>query len=68
MMMKLFNNKNTPFATVVFQNVTTFDARHLIKNFFARPNQCRAIAMRCDKNARNFLNFRRLTAVVVWLN
>ena len=43
-------------------------ARHLIENFFARLKQCRAIATRHDKTARNFLCAIQLAAAVVWLN
>ena len=41
--------------------------RHLIENFFARLKQCRAIATRYDKTARNFLGAIRLAATGVWL-
>ena len=45
-----------------------YAARHLIKNFFARLKQFRAIATRYDKTARNFLAAVYLAATVVWLN
>ena len=43
-------------------------ARHLIENFFARLKQCRAIATRNDKTARNFPGAIHLAGAVVWLN
>jgi len=45
-----------------------YKARHLIENFFARLKQCRAIATRYDKTARNFLGAIHLAAAMVWLN
>ncbi|WP_371256855.1 transposase [Ottowia sp. oral taxon 894] len=44
-----------------------YQARHLIENFFAKLKQCRAIATRYDKTARNFLGVVHLAATVVWL-
>ncbi len=44
-----------------------YKARHLIENFFARLKQYRAIAMRYDKTARNFLGAIHLATAVVWL-
>ena len=41
-----------------------YKMRHLIKNFFARLMQYRAIATRLDKMARNFLGTIRLAASV----
>ena len=46
----------------------SFVARHLIKNFFAKIKQFRAIATRYEKTARNFLAAVQLVASVVWLN
>jgi transposase len=40
----------------------------LIENFFARLKQYRAIAIRYDKTARNFLAAVCLAAAVDWLN
>jgi transposase len=48
--------------------IAIFKARHLIENFFARLKPFRAIAMRYDKTARNFLAAIYLAASVVWLN
>ena len=45
-----------------------YKARHLVENFFARLKQCRAIATRYDKRARNFLAAIHLAAIVIWLN
>ena len=45
-----------------------YKARHLIENFFAKLKQCRAIATRYDKTARNFLAAIHLAATVIWLN
>ena len=45
-----------------------YEARHLIENFFCKLKQCRAIAMRHDKTARNFLAAIYLAASIVWLN
>ena len=45
-----------------------YKARHLIENFFAKLKQCRAIATRYDKTARNFLAAVYLTATAIWLN
>ena len=45
-----------------------YKARHLIENFFAKLKQCRAIATRYDKTARNFLAAIHLVASAVWLN
>jgi len=45
-----------------------YGARHLIENFFAKIKQCRAIATRNEKTARNFLAAVHLVASVVWLN
>ena len=44
-----------------------YKARHLIKNFFARLKQYRAIATRYDKTARNFLRAPHVAAALVWL-
>ena len=44
-----------------------YQARHLIENFFARLKQCRGIATRYNKTARNFLGAFRLAATGVWL-
>ncbi len=46
----------------------TYQARHLIENFFAKLKQFRAIATRYDKTARNFLAAIHLAAAVIWLN
>ena len=43
-------------------------ARHLIREFFAKLKQFRAIATRYDKTARNFLAADHLTAGLIWLN
>jgi hypothetical protein len=40
----------------------------LIENFFARIEQLRAVAIRYDKTARNFVATAYLIASVVWLN
>ncbi len=45
----------------------TYEARHLIENYFARLKQYRAIATRYDKTARNFLAAVYMTAAVLWL-
>ena len=45
-----------------------YQARHLIENFFAKLKQFRAIAIRYDKTARNFLAAIHLTAGLIWLN
>ena len=45
----------------------TYQARHLIENFFARIKQFRAIATRYDKLDCTYLAGVFLTAVVVWL-
>ena len=45
-----------------------YKARHPIGNFFARREQVRAIAIRYDKTARNFLAAIHLTATAIWLN
>jgi transposase len=42
-----------------------YAARHLIENFFAKIKQCRAIASRYQKTARNFLAAVQLVASVV---
>ena len=44
-----------------------YEARHLIKIFFAKLKQFRAIATRYDKTARNFLAAIYLTAAAIWL-
>jgi transposase len=44
-----------------------YKARHLIENFFAKLKQYRAIAIRYDKAARNFLAAVYLAASIVWL-
>jgi transposase len=46
----------------------TYQACHLIENFFAKLKQFRAIATRYDKTARNFLAAINLTAGLIWLN
>ena len=43
-------------------------ARDLIETFFAKKKQFRAIAIRYEKTARNFLAAVQLVASVVWLN
>ena len=45
-----------------------YKARHLIENFFAKLKQFRAIAIRYDETARNFLAGVHLTACAIWLN
>ena len=45
-----------------------YAARHLIETFFAKIKQFRAIAIRYEKTARNFLAAVQLVASVVWLN
>lgn len=45
-----------------------YEARHLIDNFFAKLKQFRAIAIRYDKTARNFLAAIHLAASVITLN
>jgi transposase len=45
-----------------------YQVRHLIKNFFAKLKQCRAIATRYDKRAAAFLGAVHLAAAVIWLN
>ena len=47
---------------------TLYKARHPIGNFFARREQVRAIAIRYDKTARNFLAAIHLTATAIWLD
>ena len=49
-------------------NRQLYQARHLIENFFAWLKQCRAIATRYDKTARNFLGAIHLAAAVAWPN
>ena len=49
-----------PYPSCDFKGPDLYDrdlykARHLIKNFFARLKQYRAIATRYDKTARNFI-------------
>ena len=39
-----------------------YKARHLIENFYCKLKQCRAIATRYDKTARNFLAAIHLAA------
>jgi len=46
----------------------TYEARHLIENFFCKIKHFRAIATRYDKTARNFLAGVHLVASVIWLN
>jgi len=41
-----------------------YQARHLIENFFAKLKQCRAIATRYDKTARNFLGAIRIARLI----
>jgi transposase len=43
-------------------------ALHRIANFFAKIEQFRAIATRCEKTARNFLAAVQFVASIVWLN
>ena len=43
-------------------------ARHLIESFFAKIKQFRAIAIRYEKTAQNFLATVQLIASIVWLN
>ena len=45
-----------------------FKARQLIKNFFAKLKQYRAVAPRYDKRTVNFLGAIYLAASVIWLN
>jgi transposase len=45
-----------------------YKARHLMENFYCKLKQCRAIATRYDKTARNFLAAIHLAAAVIWLN
>jgi len=45
-----------------------YKARHLIENFFAKLKQYRAIAIRYDKTARNFLSAIYLVATIIWLD
>jgi transposase len=45
-----------------------YKERHLIKNFFGKLKQFRAIATRYDKTARNFLAAIHLAAAIIWLN
>lgn len=44
-----------------------YQARHLIKNFFAKLKQFHAIATRYDKTARNFLAPIPLAEAGIWL-
>ena len=46
----------------------TYKARHLIENFFSKIQQCRAIATRYEKTAKNFLAAIYLGAAVIWLD
>jgi hypothetical protein len=39
--------------------------RHLIQNFFCKLKQCRALATRYDKTARNFLVAIHLAAAII---
>ena len=45
-----------------------YKSRHLIENFFCKLKQYRAIAIRYDKLARNFLAAIHLAASIIWLN
>ena len=45
-----------------------YRARHLIKNFFGKLKQYRAIATRYDKRAVNFLGAIHFATSVIWLN
>lgn len=45
----------------------TYEARHLIENFFEKLKQYRAIATRYDKTAQNFLAAVYLVAATIWL-
>ncbi len=45
-----------------------YKERHLIENFFCKLKQCRAIAPRYDKTARNFLAAIHRAAATIWLN
>ena len=57
-------NRQTPreFDTEIYKK------RHLIKNFFAKIKQFRAIATRYEMTKRNFLAAVHLVAAVIWLN
>ena len=41
--------------------------RHQIERLFARLKQCRRIATRDEKTARNFLAFLHLASAMIWL-
>ena len=45
-----------------------YKERHLIKNFFCKLKQFRAIATRYDKTAQNFLAAIHLAAAIISLN
>jgi transposase len=45
-----------------------YKERHLVKDFFCKLKQFRAIATRYDKTARNFLAAIHLAAAILWLN
>jgi transposase len=45
-----------------------YKERHLVETVFARLKQFRAIAIRHDKTARNFLTAVYFTASVIWIN
>ena len=45
-----------------------YKARHLIENFICKLKQYRAIAIRYDKTARNFLAAIHLAAAIIWLD
>lgn len=45
-----------------------YQARHPIENFFTKFKPYRAIAARCDKTARNFLDAIHLAAAAIWLD
>ena len=58
------NTRKTPRAF----DKDLYKARHLIKDFFAKLKQFRAIATRYDKTARCFLAGIHLAATAIWLN
>ena len=45
-----------------------YKARHLIENFICKLKQYRAIAIRYDKTATNFLAAIHLAAAIIWLD
>jgi len=38
---------------------------HLIENFFCKIQDCKAIAMRCEKTERNFSSFINICAAII---